>query len=198
MPSAHRHRLHIWEKKALAARLAAGASYDELMAEDKRLRRRTLERLKASTAVLETASGHDGRGRRLKTKNLKPSGRPPVFTFGLQLLHLLKQVCAAGKVLSVYRMTEYIRRAHPAWLTKYVADREAAGCKPRHLDALETVCRRFASRNGFTFRRATTSKFTSSELAKTKREFAARFWNTYGSVSSGMCRGGFTHCYKLL
>jgi hypothetical protein len=46
-----------------------------VIAEDSRLRLRTLERIKQSKPLLDKVPGRDARGRKLKVKNLVPSSR---------------------------------------------------------------------------------------------------------------------------
>jgi len=82
-------------------------------------------------------------------------------------------------------MKKYTRRAHPQWLAEYIEGREAAHRQARHADALDDLCRDVVRRSNFVYRTATTSKYSSSEITKIKKDFAAQFWSQHATVSPG-------------
>jgi hypothetical protein len=87
--------------------------------------------------------------------------------------------------MGLHHLKEYIRRAHPQWVAEYIEGREAAHRQARHADALDDLCRDVVRRSNCVYRTATTSKYSSSEITKITKDFAAQFWSQHATASPG-------------
>ena len=172
------------------------------MLKDSSLSARVLGRIKQQEDALDAKDAVDRRGRVLKTTNLGKSGPKPSMPFRKDLLDLCKSIRAQGKCVAMLHMKEFIRRAHPQWLTDYIAGRVAKKRKERHADALAAMCRSLANDNDLTYRKATKSKISPARLMAIKREFASTFWSKYYSHSPGQFQTSihpfsYIHCNSM-
>ncbi|OQR97418.1 hypothetical protein ACHHYP_20567 [Achlya hypogyna] len=86
-----------------------------------------------------------------------------------------------NRALTTQLMVRWIYQHHSSWYSAYVSRNGHSA----H-DSLARLCRRFAWANGFGRRRATSAKLAQVDMAEQQREFAAAFWEVYGSWPDAM------------
>ncbi|KAH9120207.1 hypothetical protein LEN26_011229 [Aphanomyces euteiches] len=118
-----------------------------------------------------------------KAKRSPGAGRPCILPQPQNLLDFMVFLREKRRPLSTFHLVQYIKTHHTEWLQNYIASCECVGDPYKNIGSL---CRDFAHRNKFTWRRSSTGScpLTRDELRATKEKFCLSFWNDFGYMAS--------------
>ncbi|KAH9143039.1 hypothetical protein AeRB84_012929 [Aphanomyces euteiches] len=117
-----------------------------------------------------------------KAKRSPGAGRPCILPQPQNLLQFMEFLREKRRPLSTFHMVQYLKSHHSEWLRDYLAASECIGDPYKNIGSL---CRDFAVRHNFSWRRASTSTFSLSreELRETKQKFCQQFWQDYRYIT---------------
>lgn len=91
---------------------------------------------------------------------------------------MMKDFRRENKALSTIHMINYMKRYYHDWVEEYSNNKENA------YESLLRLCREFAKRYGFSFRRTKNSFMTEEQLLEQRNQFAQYFWTKHGLIYS--------------
>ena len=91
---------------------------------------------------------------------------------------MVKDMGRESKPLGTIHMINYMRCYHHDWVEEYSKDKKNA------YESLLRLCREFAKRHGFSYRRPKNSLMTVEQLVEKRDLFAQDFWNKHGLIFS--------------